>query len=117
MIRIWSELRGARTKEMVADAATAAWVVLWGTLAWQLYQLVAAFAEAGRLVRSGGEVMIDGGRNLGDALAGIPLVGPGFETSHRTPSPAPAFRCPTSARGSRSSSSSSRRSSRCCLSS
>ena len=79
MIRIWSELRGARTKEMVADAATAAWVVLWGTLAWQLYQLVAAFAEAGRLVRSGGEVMIDGGRNLGDALAGIPLVGPGLQ--------------------------------------
>ena len=78
MIRIWSELRGARTKEMVADAATAAWIVVWGGLAWQLYQLVAGFAEAGRIVRSGGEVMIDGGRNLGDALAGVPLVGPGL---------------------------------------
>jgi hypothetical protein len=78
MIRIWSELRGARTKEMVADAATAAWVVLWGSLAWQLYQLVAGFAEAGRIVRSGGQGMIDGGRTLGDALAGVPLVGPGL---------------------------------------
>ena len=78
MIRIWSELRGARTRELVADAATAAWVVIWGTLAWQLYQLLAGFAEAGRIVRSGGEVMIDGGRNLGDALAGVPLVGPGL---------------------------------------
>ena len=79
MIRIWSELRGARVQEMVADAATAAWVLFWGTLAWQLYQLVAAFAEAGRIVRSGGEVMIDGGRNLGEALVGIPLVGPGLQ--------------------------------------
>jgi hypothetical protein len=78
MIRIWSELRGARMHEIVADAATAAWVVVWGTLAWQLHQLVAGFAEAGRIVRSGGEVMIDGGRNLGDALAGVPLVGPGL---------------------------------------
>ena len=78
MIRIWSELRGARTKEMVADAATAAGVIVWGTLAWQLYQLVAGFAEAGRVVRSGGEGMIDGGRTLGDALAGVPLVGPGL---------------------------------------
>ena len=79
MVRIWSELRGARVQEMVADIATAAWVFFWGTLAWQLYQLVAAFAEAGRLVRSGGEVMIDGGRNLGNALSGIPLVGPGLQ--------------------------------------
>jgi len=78
MIRIWSELRGARVQEMVADAATAAWVVVWGALAWQLYQLVAGFAEAGRIVRSGGEGMIDGGRTLGDALAGVPLVGPGL---------------------------------------
>lgn len=78
MIRIWSELRGARVHEIVVDAATAAWVAVWGTLAWQLYQLVAGFAEAGRIVRSGGEGMIDGGRNLGDALAGVPLVGPGL---------------------------------------
>ena len=78
MIRIWSERRGARMQEMVADAATAAWIVVWGGLAWQLYQLVAAFAEAGRLVRSGGEGMIEGGRTLGDALAGVPLVGPGL---------------------------------------
>ena len=78
MIRVWSELRGARVQEMVADVATAAWVLFWGTLAWQLYQLVAAFAEAGRIVRSGGEGMIDGGRTLGDALAGVPLVGPGL---------------------------------------
>ena len=78
MVRIWSELRGARTLELTADVATVAWVVLWGWLAWGLYQLIAGFAEAGRLVQSGGQAIIDGGRTLGDALAGIPLVGTGL---------------------------------------
>jgi hypothetical protein len=78
MIRIWSELRGARLKEQVADGATLLWVLLWGSLAWQLYQTLAGFAEGGRIIRSGGQTMIDSGRNLGDALAGVPLVGEGL---------------------------------------
>jgi hypothetical protein len=78
MVRMWSELPGARLKEQLADLATAAWVVLWGSVAWQLYQVVAGFSEVGRIVRSGGETMIDSGRNLGEALAGIPLVGAGL---------------------------------------
>ncbi len=83
MIRIWSELRVARFKEQVADVATAAWVVLWGWVAWQLYEALAGFAEAGRIMRSGGVTMIDSGRNLGDALAGIPLVGEGLRDAAR----------------------------------
>jgi hypothetical protein len=78
MIRIWSELRGARLKEQLADGATVLWVLLWGSIAWQLYQAVAVFAEGGRIIRSGGQTMIDSGRDLGDALAGIPLVGEGL---------------------------------------
>lgn len=83
MIRIWSELPGGRSKELVADLATAAWLALWGTIAWQLYQAVAAFAEAGRVVRSGGQGMIDAGSSFGAALAGIPLVGAGLEDMAR----------------------------------
>ena len=79
MIRIWSELPGARTRELVADIATVAWVCLWGGIAWQIYQAVAAFAEAGRGVRSGGEGMINAGRDLGAALAGVPLIGAGLQ--------------------------------------
>jgi hypothetical protein len=78
MVRIWSELPGARLKEQLADAATTLWLLFWGSLAWQLFQLLAGFAEAGRLVRGGGQTMIDAGRNLGEAMAGIPLVGPGL---------------------------------------
>jgi hypothetical protein len=83
MIRIWSELPGARLKELVADVATTAWVVLWGSIAWQLYETLAAFAEAGRIIRSGGVTMIDSGRTLGDALAGLPLVGEGLRDAAR----------------------------------
>ena len=83
MIRIWSELPGARLKELVADLATTAWVVLWGSIAWQLYETRASFAETGRLIRTGGVTMIDSGRNLGDALVGIPLVGEGLRDAAR----------------------------------
>lgn len=75
MVKIWSELPGARTKEQIADFATILWVLFWGGLAWQLFQFLASFAEAGRVVRSGGEAMVQGGLGLGESLAGLPLVG------------------------------------------
>src|SRR5213593_3882126 len=78
MVRIWSELPGARVREQVADLATVLWLLFWGGLAWQLFELLAGFAEAGRTVRGGGQSMIEAGRNLGDALSGIPIVGPGL---------------------------------------
>lgn len=75
MIKIWSEVPVARAKEQVADVATLLWVILWGSIAWQLFQFLVSFAEAGRTIRSGGEQMIQSGRELGDSLAGVPLVG------------------------------------------
>ena len=75
MIKIWSELPVARAKEQVADVATLLWVLFWGSIVWRLFQFLASFAEAGRTIRSGGEQMIQSGRDLGDSLAGVPLVG------------------------------------------
>ena len=46
MIKLWSELPGARTKELVADVATIVWVVFWGNIVWQLFQFLSSFAEA-----------------------------------------------------------------------
>ena len=65
----------ARTKEQLADVATIVWVLFWGNIVWQLFQFLAGFAEAGRTVRAGGQTMVQGGRDLGDSLAGLPLVG------------------------------------------
>ena len=75
MIKIWSELPVARTKEQVADVATVLWVLLWGSIVWRLFQFLVSFAEAGRTIRSGGELMIKSGRDLGDSLVNVPLVG------------------------------------------
>ena len=58
MINIWSEVPVARGKEQVADVATLLWVLLWGSIAWQLFQFLVSFAEAGRTIRGGGEQMI-----------------------------------------------------------
>ncbi len=77
-MRIWSELRMERTKEQVADLATVIWVGLWGTIGWQLFELLAGFADAGRTIRAGGETMVRSGIDLGESLAGLPLVGPGL---------------------------------------
>jgi hypothetical protein len=75
MIKIWSEMRVARLKEQVADLLTLLWVVFWGNIVWQLFQFLSSFAEAGRAVRAGGQAMIQSGVDLGESLAGLPLVG------------------------------------------
>jgi hypothetical protein len=75
MIKIWSEMRVARLKEQAADLLTLVWVVFWGNIVWQLFQFLASFAEAGRAVRAGGQAMAQGGRDLGESLAGLPVVG------------------------------------------
>jgi len=75
MIKIWSELPVARVKEQVADVATLVWVVFWGWIVWQLFQFLTGFAQAGRTIRDGGQTMVQSGRDLGDSLAGLPLVG------------------------------------------
>jgi hypothetical protein len=62
-------------KEQVADVATLIWLVFWGSIVWQLFVFLSSFAEAGRAVRTGGQAMAQGGANLGDSLAGLPLVG------------------------------------------
>ncbi len=75
MPRFWSELRGARNRELVADIATLCWVLFWGSLAWTLFAFLSQFAEAGRLVQGGGEQLNVAGEDVGGHLSGLPLVG------------------------------------------
>jgi hypothetical protein len=75
MMKIWSELPVARTREQIADVATLVWVVFWGSLVVQLFQFLIGFGGVGRAVHEGGENMIEGGQNLGRSLAGLPVVG------------------------------------------
>jgi len=75
MIKIWSELPIARSKEQIADVATILWVAFWGNIVWNLFLFLSSFAVAGRTIRDGGQTMIQNGRDLGESLAGLPLVG------------------------------------------
>ncbi|HEX2222355.1 MAG TPA: hypothetical protein VHK06_07500 [Candidatus Limnocylindria bacterium] len=74
---IWSEPRGARTREVLADVTTFVWVALWLYLGARLYSALAELAASGRLIRDGGENLRAAGTRMGEALEEIPLVGEG----------------------------------------
>jgi hypothetical protein len=78
MVKLWSESPSARSKELVADIATAAWVSLWVVLASRLYATLAGYADAGRALQQGGKNLQDVGGQVGNALDGVPLVGEGI---------------------------------------
>ena len=46
-MRIWSEVPRRRTQELLADVATAAWVVFWVGTGLQLYQTLAPLSSVG----------------------------------------------------------------------
>jgi hypothetical protein len=85
MFKFWSETSGALVRELIADGATVVWVFLWTTVAGRLYLFLAGFAEAGRVMRGGGENLQAAGLELGDSIRGAPLVGEGVaEIARRT---------------------------------
>lgn len=75
MLRLWSEVPGARVWELVADAATILWVALWIIASRRLYDMLAAFAGAGRTIGDGGRHVTVAGKQIGEALGGIPVIG------------------------------------------
>ncbi len=74
-MKIWSELPLAQTRELAADAATIAWTILWVWISWQLYTILASFAEAARLVRDGGVNLRSAGVDISASTSGLPVVG------------------------------------------
>lgn len=80
MLKFWSETPAARSREVVADLATWAWVALWTVVGSRIHDTIAAFAAAGRVLQDGGTNIQGAGASLGDGLGGIPLVGEGIDT-------------------------------------
>ncbi|HEX6655526.1 MAG TPA: hypothetical protein VF153_04870 [Candidatus Limnocylindria bacterium] len=72
---IWSQRRGPRMQEQVADAATAVWLALWISLGIRLYGALAQLAGAGHLIQDAGHGLGNGGDSVADAVNGLPLVG------------------------------------------
>jgi hypothetical protein len=79
MLKFYSELWPARLRELLADVATWAWVVLWTVIGYRIFEAIAQFAEAGRILRGGGSNITGAGAQLGAALHGLPLVGEGID--------------------------------------
>ena len=65
MIKLWSELPRARSRELLADVSTLVWVVFWSIVVWRLFGFLSSFAQAGRSVQTGGQTMVQGGRRPG----------------------------------------------------
>lgn len=82
-MHIWSERRGARARELVADVATAVWLTLWITIGVRLYGFLANLAGAGRFVREGGTEITRAGETIGSAIEEIPLIGEGAASGVR----------------------------------
>jgi hypothetical protein len=80
MLKFYSEVGTARTREMVADVATWVWVALWTVIGLRIHDAISAFAEAGRVLQGGGRNIQGAGAQLGDALNGMPLIGEGIDT-------------------------------------
>jgi len=74
---IWSELPRARLGEILADVATLVWVAMWAWLGLRLYVFLADLAGVGRFVTEGGTSLGAAGRQLAEAIRGIPLIGEG----------------------------------------
>jgi hypothetical protein len=72
---IWSQRRGPRMQEQIADAATVVWLALWISLGVRLYGALAQLANAGQVIQDAGNGLGDGGRSVADAVNGLPLVG------------------------------------------
>lgn len=75
MLRLWSEVPGARVRELAADVGSLLWIALWVAVSRRLYDTLAAFAGTGRYIGNGGRNLAMAGRQIGDALGGIPVIG------------------------------------------
>jgi hypothetical protein len=79
MFKFYSEVQPARARELFADLLTWAWVALWTVVGFRVHEVISGFAEAGRVLKGGGLSIESAGAQLGDALAGLPLVGGGID--------------------------------------
>jgi len=74
-VKIWSELPAAQGREVLADAATAIWLIFWVWIAWQVYALLSSFAHAARLVHDAGVNLRVAAADISANTSGVPVVG------------------------------------------
>ena len=79
MLKFWSETPAARTREIVADVATWAWVALWAVIGAKIHDRSRRSPRRVACCRRGGTNIQGAGASLGAAFADVPLVGAGIK--------------------------------------
>jgi hypothetical protein len=75
MLKLWSEVPSARLREVAVDSGTVLWVAAWAWVSNRVYGMLAGFAGVGRILRDGGQNLETAGRQIGDTLGSIPVIG------------------------------------------
>jgi hypothetical protein len=82
-MQLWSERRGPRVRQIVADVATLVWLTIWITFGYRLFDILVQLAGAGRFITESGVGLSDAGERLAGGLSGVPLVGEGAASGVR----------------------------------
>lgn len=73
---VWyAETTARRVRQVLADIGMLAWVWVWWQLGSATHDLVAALGSPGRGLESTGDRLATGFRDVGETIAGTPLVG------------------------------------------
>ena len=74
-MKLYADLPGRRTAQILADLGMLGWVCLWAWVGRLVYDTTMALAEPGRRLESAGSGFRDQMAQAGDAVRNVPLVG------------------------------------------
>jgi hypothetical protein len=76
-MRVWSEVPRQRTREILADATTVLWIVLWVGIGLQLYGTLSQLSSVGVDIGQTGTGLESAAATLRLAMSQVPLIGEG----------------------------------------
>ncbi len=74
-MKLYADLPGRRTAQILADLAMLGWICLWAWVGRVVYDTTLALAAPGRQLQSAGSGFRDQMAQAGDAVRNVPLVG------------------------------------------
>lgn len=74
-MKLYAENELVRSRQILLDAAVAAWIYIWIRIGMFVHDLVASLAHAGRLVEDAGSRFASSVEGVGEDVGGVPLLG------------------------------------------
>jgi len=82
-MKLYADLPGRRTMQLLADLAMVAWVCVWAWVGRLVHDSTKRLADPGRTLQRAGTGFRDQMRSAGDAVRDVPLVGERIATPFR----------------------------------